>query len=148
MPMGSASSRVELPWAVTRSSSLGTPRTRSRRGPEVLEVEMGLEGDEVGAEQAAQDLVPVGQDAERLRGRERDVEEEADARLGGHVADEARQQHQVVVVDPHRVAGLEVLEDGVAEAAVGGDVGRPPLGIARRSWSTKLWKSGQSVWFA
>ncbi len=66
---------------------------------------MGLERDEVGAEQAAQDLVPMREDAEGLGGGERDVEEEADAGLRGHVANEPGQQHQVVVVDPHRVAG-------------------------------------------
>ena len=146
--MGSASRRVELPWPVTRSIRAGQPQDAQQRGPEVLQVEVGLEGDEVRAQQSAQDLVPMRQDAEGLGGGERDVQEEADARLGGHVAEEPRQQHQVVVVDPHRVAGLEVLEDGVAEAPVRGRR-RPssPRGRSRSS-SAKSWKSGQSVWLA
>ena len=98
-------------------------------GPEVLEVGVGLEGHEVRAQEAAQHLVAPGQDAQQLRGREGDVQEEPDARLGGDVAEHARQQHQVVVVDPHRVPGLQVLEDRVAEAPVRGHVGRPQLGV-------------------
>ena len=58
------------------------------------------------------------------------MQEEADARLGGDVPDEARQQHQVIVVDPDRVARLEVLEHGVAKAAVRGHVGRPSFRVA------------------
>jgi hypothetical protein len=107
----------------------GQAQHAQQRGAEVLEVEVGLEGDEVRAEQPAEDLVPVGQDAEGLRGGKRDVQEEAHLGLGGDVADQPRQQHQVVVVDPHRVAGLQVLEHGVAEAPVRGDVGRPAFGI-------------------
>ena len=119
-PRGSALRRAPGP------SGWARPSRRRRRGPEVLQVGVGLEGEEVRAQQAAQHLVPPGQDAEHLGGGERDVEEEADraprARPRGAAAAAASGGSR----GPRPVSpGCEVLEHGVAEAAVGRHVGRP-----------------------
>ena len=73
---------------------------------------------EVGAEQALEELVAPRQDAEHLRGRERDVQEEADARLGQALAQHRRHEHELVVVHPDQVAGLILRDDGIGEPLV------------------------------
>ena len=55
---------------------------------EVGGVAGALEADEVGAEQALEDAAP-GELGEDLRGRERDVVEEADAQVGAQLAEDA-----------------------------------------------------------
>ena len=71
-----------------------------------------LEADQVGAEQALEQLAPPRQLLEELRGREGDVEEEAYVGGGYALADQRGEEHEVVVVYPDNVAGLdEVKED-------------------------------------
>ena len=88
---------------------------------EVAGVLLGMEADEVGAEQSFEHLPPPGQHAEHLFGGERDVEEERDgsvALAAAPLADLLRQQAEVVVVHPHDVARLRLLHDDVGEALV------------------------------
>ena len=63
-----------------------------------------VEADEVGAEQAFEQLLAPRQDAEDLGRRKRDVQEEADARARHALAQHARHEHQLIVVDPDHVA--------------------------------------------
>ena len=60
-----------------------------------------VEADEVGVEDAAEQLVTDGDGAEDLGRGEGDVQEEAHARRAQLAQDVRGQQHQVVVVDPH-----------------------------------------------
>ena len=92
---------------------------------EVLQVVMGVEGDRVGAEQTREQLVPPWEQSEHIGRRERGVEEEGDPGARRCFPKEARQQHEVVVVDPHQISRLEVLQHGVAEPFIGPDVGIP-----------------------
>jgi hypothetical protein len=57
------------------------------------------------------------------------VEEESDGRFGYRFPEELGQEHQVVVVDPDEVARAIVLDEGIAEAAVGLHVRSPALGV-------------------
>ena len=59
-----------------------------------------------------------GQHPEDVRGREGDVQEKADARIGEALADHLGHEHQLVVVHPDQVAGSVVRNRGVGEAAV------------------------------
>ena len=79
---------------------------------EVLGAHQALKADEVGAEEAFDDLAAPRQAGEQLPRRERDVEEEPDRGVRSELADHLRDELQLVVVDPdHRVR-----------------VGRPPPG--------------------
>ncbi len=86
---------------------------------------VGLESDVVGAEDSQEELLAARQDAEDLRGRERYVEEEPDRYVGIRLSEEAREKHEVVVVNPDEISGPETTEHGVPKALVGLDVGLP-----------------------
>ena len=63
-----------------------------------------LEADEVGAEQALEELAAPGQLQEELGRRERDVQEEPDADVGPQLAQQRGHEQELVVVDPDRRA--------------------------------------------
>ena len=93
---------------------------------EVVAVELGVEADDAGAEQAFEDLLLPGADAEGLGVRPGDVPEGDDGRLGQALADHARRQGEVVVLDQHdRVLGARLARDRVGEALVDGLVAAP-----------------------
>lgn len=71
--------------------------------PEMAGKVGGLEADEVGGEDALEELLADGETAEYLRRGEGDVQEEADRGRGEGGAHERRHQKQVVVVDPDYV---------------------------------------------
>ena len=75
-----------------------------------------LEADQVGAEQPLDDRRPPRQLGEQLVGRERDVQEEADGEVGPLLAQQRRDQLQLVVVHP---------DDGVLGGDGGGALGEP-----------------------
>ena len=56
------------------------------------------------------------------------MQEKAYARVRQPLAQHARQQHELVVVHPDQIVRAGVLDHGVAEPAVGFDVGLPALG--------------------
>jgi hypothetical protein len=95
----------------------------------VLQVGVRLEGDEVGSQQAAQKLLASRQHPEQVRGRKRNVQEEADCGLGRGLAEELGKEHQVVVVHPHLVTRAVVGEDDITKSRVRLHVGLPALGV-------------------
>ena len=90
----------------------------ARADGQVLDRAPTLESDDVGAEDPAQDLLPPRQPHEQLLGREGDVEEEADAQVGAALAQERRDQLQVVVVHPDVAPGAAAARRRLGEALV------------------------------
>ena len=91
-----------------------------------------LEADQVGAEQALEDLAAPRQLGEQLGGRERDVEVEADPQVGPLRAQHLRHQLELVVLHPDGRALGRHLGGPVGEALVDPDVGLPPLAVELR----------------
>jgi hypothetical protein len=81
-------------------------------------VALGVEADHVRAQQPLHQLVRPGQDAPLLRRGPRNVEEEADGRLGQPLAQHCRHQHQVIVVHP---------DGGVFVRRAGRSLGEPAV---------------------
>ena len=104
------------------------PEHAQARRAEVPRVVADLEADVVGPEDAAQELLARGQQAVDLRGRERDVQEEADRQPRRPRAQHRGNEHEMEVVHPHARVGLAVLEDRLGEALVHLDVAGPRLG--------------------
>ena len=86
-----------------------------------------MESDEVGAEQALDDLAPPRHLHEQLDRRERDVQEEADGEIGAQHPQHLRHQLQLVVLDPDGGALRGGLRGGLGETPVHLDVGVPPF---------------------
>jgi hypothetical protein len=84
-----------------------------------------VEPEEVRAEQAAQDLLAPRQDAEDLGGGEGDVQEEADARVGQPLTQQARDEQQLIVVNPDYIARPVGRRHGIGEPLVDALVRRP-----------------------
>ena len=103
------------------------PEHAQARRAEVARVVADLEADVVRPEDAAQQLLARGQQAVDLRGRERDVQEEADRESRRSRAQHRGNEHEMEVVHPHARVGLAVLEDRLREALVHLDVARPRL---------------------
>ena len=99
---------------------------------EVLGRARPLEADHVGAEQPLEDLAAPRQLLEQLGGRERDVQEEADAHVGAELAQHRRDQLHLVVVHPHGGVLGGHLGGLVGEPLVDPDVGVPPLAVELR----------------
>ena len=95
------------------------------RTEEVARVRRRVETDEVRPEQTVEDLPGVLVDAEQLRRRKRNVQEEADLRLRALPPDHPRHEHEVVVVDPDVVALVVLVEHPRGELAVDVAVGLP-----------------------
>jgi hypothetical protein len=98
-------------------------------GGEVAEIGGGVEADQVGAEEALEELSAGREGSEQLLGGERDVEEEPDPRLRQPAADQSRQQQELIVVDPDQVAGPVLRHHHLGELLVGLDVGVPVAGL-------------------
>src|SRR3989442_11876126 len=95
-------------------------------------VVVGVEADQVGTEHALKDRPVARQETEHIVRRERDVEEESDPGLGNPVADQARQEEEMVVVDPKLILWGEGLHDRVRELRVDGAVRLPFRGRVSR----------------
>ena len=131
--------RVALDAAALRIGERPVPRDVPRaqrdvpaeqvgaRVQEVARVLVDVEAEEVGAEQPLQELAPHRQHPEDLRRRPRRVQEPADAQPRLTLAQQAGQQHQVVVVHPHHVLGARNRRDGVGKLGVGQAVRLPLL---------------------
>ena len=91
-----------------------------------------LEADQVGAEQALEELAAPRQLLEQLGRRERDVQEEADPQVGAQLAQHRRHQLELVVVHPDGGVLGGDLGGLLGEAPVDRDVGVPPLAVERR----------------
>ena len=108
---------------VSASRSTVKPEQLLAAGDEVAGVALGVERDDVAAEQAAQQpLAHVGrQDAPRVGAGPRDVDEVAEQRVGAALPDPLGHQVEVVVLDHHQgpaAAGLDLVGDGVGEDPV------------------------------
>jgi hypothetical protein len=101
---------------------------RARAGDEVVPVQPDVEGDGIGGQQAAEDLLAPWQRAEDLRWRERDVQEEVDPAAKAELPQQAGDQHQVVVVDPDAGAFAGDREHDFGESSVDARVGPKVLG--------------------
>ena len=108
-----------------RAARVLDARHASAAGQEMAHVVVGMEADEVGSQHAADDLVAPRQRAERLVVGEGDVQEEPDGRIRQRLAQHRRKQHEVVVLDPQRVAGARFGQRCLAEPFVHAPVGLP-----------------------
>ena len=99
---------------------------------EVLGAAGQLEADQVGAEQALEDLAAPGQLLEQLGRREGDVQEEADVEVGPELAQHLRDELELVVVHPDRGALRRPVGGVGGEPPVHRDVGVPPLPVELR----------------
>jgi hypothetical protein len=95
------------------------PQNARARADEVPGVVVGVEPDEVGGEHRQQELLAHRQHAVNLRGRERRVQEPTHLHGRVLVLQTRRQEHQMVVVAPHRVSGLVRVQDDAREELVG-----------------------------
>ena len=91
-----------------------------------------MQADEVCPEDPLQDLASPGQLHEQLSGRERDVQEEPDAHVGPQLTEHARNELQLVVVDPHRRARGRSIGRRSCIAFVHRSVRVPPRSFERR----------------
>ena len=111
---------------------------RDRVGPqphagaeEVLPVFLGLERDDVGAEEAVQQHAAPGQTREELVGRERDVQEEADWLRGAEPPELQRNAGKLVVVDPEEGSGRRDGKRALRKALIDVLVAAPPAPVDR-----------------
>ena len=100
-------------------------------GGEVAEVGGGVKADQVGAEQAFEELSAGRKGSEQLLGGKRDVEKEPDPRIRQPATEQPRQQQELVVVDPDQVAGPVLRRHHLGELLVGLHVGVPIAGLER-----------------
>ena len=110
----------------------GVPGEAADAAQEVAGVGGALEADQVGSEQALDDVPAPGQLREDLQRREGNVVEEADLQVRAVLAQHLRDQLQLVVLDPHRGALGGHGGGGVGEPAVDGPVGVPPGAVELR----------------
>jgi hypothetical protein len=115
-----------VPYGAALEVGLGAKRVGGSLD-EGAGVAAGVEGDDVGGEQALQHVLPdvVGQDPPQVRLGPGDVDEQRDkGPISEALADEERGHVELIVVqeDGGRVVALGGLNDGVGEAAVDGDV--------------------------
>jgi hypothetical protein len=92
-----------------------------------------VEPDHVGPQDPLEDLLAPRTDAERLGVGPGDVPEDADAEVGPGRLEERRDEGELVVLyQDRRRRVADLVEDGVSEAPVGGDVALPLGGAELR----------------
>ena len=98
-------------------------------------MELGVEAHQVGAQQAEEDLLLPGADAEGLEVRPRNVPEEGDARVRARLLDELGQQREMVVLhqDDRPLGLLHLLDDRGGEMRVHRAVLLPVVGTELRA---------------
>ena len=118
MPTGKAPRRV---WRPSSAKLVAAHRLRAQRRQivgEVVAVVVGLEADQIVMDEAAEDLLVVGQRRQNVGRRAGNVEEEADRIDAAARAEFARQRHQVIVVHPDDVVVLDDRVELFGEQAV------------------------------
>lgn len=99
-------------------------------GEEMAGVIEGMEADEVGVEERAEELVSNRQGAEDFRRGERGMEEKSELYPREAFAEEGGEGEEVVVVGPDEVVlGGEDFRDPVGEDLVGGEIGEPEAAV-------------------
>jgi hypothetical protein len=107
---------------------------RSTVSRKVVDVELRVKADDVRAEQAVEQLDAPWADRERFRIGPRDVPERDDGGLRQALADQARQEGEVVVLhEDDRVVAHRFLHDGVRELRVDRAVLLPVRGAEQRA---------------
>ena len=86
-----------------------------------------MEADEIGAEQPTQYLLTLRQGAKDLGARPWCVQEPANLEPGAPIAQHRGQQHEVIVVHPHKVRVAHVGGDDVGKLFVDALVRLPAL---------------------
>ena len=99
---------------------------------EVGGVPFGLHPDQIRAEETGEHLVAPRQLAEQLRGREGDVVEEADGEVGSSLAQQLRNELQLIVVHPHGGIRRREGSDAFGEAPIDLAVGLPVVSMKGR----------------
>ena len=103
-------------------------------GPtEVEGIVFALEADDIGTEDAVEDLVTPRQLCQLLDGREGNVVEESDADVGALGADHLGHELQVVVVDPHHGIRGCGIDGGLRESGIDVPIRSPPRAMDLRS---------------
>jgi len=102
-----------------------------QRRQEVTHVSERVKPNQVGTEEALQHLAPVRQGTEHLRRRKGDVQKESDARVRQPTSEQAREQHQLIVMDPDRIVAAIFGRDDIGKCVVHVDVGVPTSRIRR-----------------
>ena len=108
------------------------PDQPSGQEQEVLRAAGQMEADEVGAEQALDDLGAPRHLHEQLDRRKRNVQEESDGEVGPQHPQHLRHQLQLVVLNPHRRAVGGGARRRLGEPPVDVDVAVPPLAVVDR----------------
>ena len=98
-------------------------------GFEVLYKVHGMEAQQVRAKHASEDVAALGQRAEYLRAGEGHMQEPADGDVAEALAQHVGQQHQVIVLHPHRVALVNQGGEGVGEELIDLAVSLPGIGV-------------------
>ena len=133
VPLGVDPDRVRLDDHVPAAlPDHAAARLRGEQGThrrlEMVGVGLGVEADDVGAQQPLEHLAAPGEDPEDVGRGEGDVQEEADARAGEPPAQQLGHEHELVIVHPDLVSLAPVLRHPVREALVDRRVGAPVLG--------------------
>ena len=105
------------------------------RFQKVVAMRLHMESDQVGAQQAVQQLPLPGADSKGLRIRPGNVPENRDARIGTLLLDHARQQREVIVLNQHHriLFSLDLLQQRVRELPIHGFVEFPVFGAESRA---------------
>ena len=97
-----------------------------QQGPdEMPHVGIGVKSDQVGSQDALQDLTAPGENPEDFRGREGNMQEVSDSGLRKQLAQHGWHQGELVVVDPDQVTASVVLDHDIGKAPVDFPVGSP-----------------------
>ena len=99
----------------------------SRAFIEVADVVIGMETHKIGAHKPVDDVSTPGKQAKHLGRGKRDMQEEADGRIGHPLSEHSRKKHQVVIMYPDNVILTRDLGHLVAEDPVDAHVGIPEV---------------------
>jgi len=104
-----------------------------RTAEEMADIVVGVETDQVGAEESLEDLLPPGEQAIQFRRRPGDVQEVADVVIGMSLPQHLGQEHQLEDVDPDRIARHNDFHQHIDEQRVHMPVRRPMILHERRA---------------
>ena len=108
---------------------MAIPQNALYAAEEMAHVSVGMEADQIRAQQPVQYVFAPDQLAENLIGRERNVQEKAHLRIRVRVFDQLWQKHQLIIVNPNNIARLDHRFDGLEELLVHRLVGFPGSGV-------------------
>src|SRR5690606_18829166 len=107
-------------------------RETGHRGAECSGIAIALKPDDIGAEQAFDDLSTPRKLGKEPLWRKRDVHEERDREVRAQLTKNRRNQLQLIVVHPHDRVELGNLSNALGEAPVDHLIALPPLAMVLR----------------